>query len=123
MSRLNTMFIATVAAFTGSNENPADADKNGKMPILLNVIAGQAPNKRILAGTLAERNGFEVGKAYLVQATEVEPDVEYGRQFNFTAVKEASLMEVVEAGKHLGPAALLDVTTEVEVQAPIAAEA
>ena len=123
MTRLNTMFLATVASFTGSNETPASPDKHGKMPVILNVVAGQAPNKRIVAGTLAERNGYEVGKAYLFQATEGEPDAEYGRQFNFTAIKEATLMEVVEAGKHLGPAALLDVTSEVEVQAPINLEA
>lgn len=122
MSRLNTMFLATVAAFTGSNENPADADKNGKMPVILNVVAGQCPNKRIVAGTIAERNGFVVGKAYLFQATEGEPTAEYGRQFNFTAIKEASLMEVVEAGKLLGPAALLD-ASEVEVKQEIEAEA
>ena len=122
MSRLNTMFIATVAAYTGSIEEPSSPDKHGKMPVILSVIAGQSPNKRILSGTVAERNGLVVGKAYLVQATEDEPDAVYGRQFNFTAVKEASLMEVVEAGKLLGPAALLDVTT-VEIAQEIGAEA
>ena len=116
------MFLATVASFTGSAEQPASPDKNGKMPVILNVVAGQCPNKRIVAGTIAERNGFVVGKAYLFQATEGEPDAEHGRQFNFTAVKEASLMEVVEAGKLLGPAALLDATTE-EVKQEIELEA
>ena len=122
MSRLNTMFLATVVTFTGTDENPAEADKHGKMPVLLNVVAGQCPNKRVVAGTIAERNNFEIGKAYLFQATETEPDEQYGRQFNFTAVKEATLMEVVEAGKLLGPAALLDATTE-EVKQEIELEA
>ena len=122
MSRLNTMFLATVAAYTGSIEQPASPDKNGKMPVILNVVAGQCPNKRVVAGTVAERNGFITGKAYLFQATEGEPDAEHGRQFNFTAVKEATLMEVVEAGKLLGPAALLDATTVEETQ-QIGAEA
>tara|TARA_R110002060_G_scaffold37860_1_gene48968 strand:- start:408 stop:758 length:351 start_codon:yes stop_codon:yes gene_type:complete len=116
------MFLATVAAFTGTDENPSSPDKHGKMPVILNVIAGQCPNKRVVAGTIAERNGFITGKAYLFQATEGEPNAEYGRQFNFTAVKEATLMEVVEAGKLLGPAALLDATTE-EVKQEIELEA
>lgn len=122
MSRLNTRFLATVSAFTGSAEQPASPDKNGKMPVILTVVAGQCPNKRIIAGTLAERGGMEIGEAYLFQATEEEPDVEYGRQFNFTAVKKANLMEIIQGGQLLGPAALLDVTTE-EVKQEIEAEA
>ena len=119
MTRLNTRFLATVSAFTGSNETPASPDKHGKMPVILTVVAGQCHNKRIIAGTLAERGGMEIGEAYLFQATETEAEAQYGRQFNFTAVKKASLMEIIQGGQLLGPAALLDVTSEVEQKAPI----
>ena len=109
MSKLNTMFVATVVAFMGTEENPASPDKNGKMPVLLNVVAGQCPSKRVIAGTVAERNNFETGKAYLFSATEGESSMEHGRQFNFSAVKEASLIEVVQAQQLMGPALIIDV--------------
>lgn len=123
---LNTMFVATVVAFQGTTENPASPDKNGKMPVLLDVVAGQCPSKRVISGTVAERNGMKLGSAYLFSAKETESDDTHGRQFNFSAVKEATLMEIVQSSQLLGPASIIDVVGEevpVEQSEEIQAEA
>lgn len=108
-NQFNSLFVATARNFTGSNEDPATPDKNGKMPIILNVVAGRAPSTRVLSGTVAERAGFVVGKSYLVNSTEGEPDEEYGRRFTFDATKELDAMEILSAVDKLGIAQIVDV--------------
>lgn len=115
------MFVATVVQFLGSNEDPAEPDTHGKMPVLLNVVAGKCPNARVLSGTVAERNGFVVGKCYLTSVSETEPrdyeDEESGdtvttRNFNYSAVAEAGFSEILQAKKELGDPILVDVTSD-----------
>lgn len=113
MSKFNSLFVATARAFNGSTDNPAEPDKNGMMPIILNVVAGKAPNARVLSGTVAERAGFTVGKSYLTSSTEGAPDPDYGRRFTFDAVKEVDAMEILSAADKLGEAVLVNVTEEV----------
>jgi len=117
MSKVNTLFVASVKSFNGSTERPAESDKNGIMPVILDVVAGSCPNKRVLSGTVAERADLTKGKAYLVKAEEIEAD-EYGRQFRFTAVKELDFSELLQATQHFGVAKMIDVTEAVETEKP-----
>lgn len=120
MSKLNTLFVGTVRSFSGSTENPATPDKNGKMPVILNVVAGTAPNTRVLSGTVAERAGLHIGKSYLINSTEGQPDAEYGRRFTFDATKEMDAMEIISAVDKLGSAKIVDVLehTNADANAP-----
>lgn len=118
MSKFNSLFVGTVRSFTGSNEDPATPDKNGKMPVILNVVAGKAPNTRVLSGTVAERAGFEVGKSYLVASNEGTPDEEYGRRFTFDATKEMSAMEIIQSVSVLGEAVIVDVLEKEHSDTP-----
>ena len=99
------LIIAAAKSF-----NQGSADKNGKMPIILVVVAGKCPNRTVLSGTVAENEGFEIGKTYLVQVTETEPDAEYGRRFTFTKLAEASLMDIISAPKAIGQPEVFDVS-------------
>ena len=90
-----------------NNGNP---DINGKDPVILTVIAGKAPNRIVLAGTVAETAGFEVGKVYYAQCREVERN-EYGRQFRWTPIQEVeSVMDTVNLSEKLGEAKVFDAT-------------
>ena len=78
-------------------------DKNGKQAVILIPVAGSVPNKNVLAGTIAERNGMEVGKTYLASVRETEKSEQYGRQFNWNKVMEiTNPLDVVRAQKELG---------------------
>ena len=108
---MNGMFLATAKQFNRIDENTGEVkvDKNGLPSVLLNVLAGKAPNRNIISGTIAEREGFELGKSYLVSYNEREADAEHGRQFNFTKVGEASIMDVLSAKAQLGDAVIVAV--------------
>lgn len=118
MSKFNSLFVGTVRLFTGSTEDPATPDKNGKMPVIINVVAGSAPNTRVLSGTVAERAGFEHGKSYLINSTEGTPDEEYGRRFTFDPAKEMDAMEIINAVDKLGQAVIVDVLEHKEEEQP-----
>lgn len=109
MSRLTTLFLATIKAFNGSTERPAEDDKNGLSPVLIDLVAGTCPNKRVLSGTVAARAGLVVGKAYLMKCEERDAD-EYGRQFNFSSIMEVGAMEVLGAIAQFGTPKLIEVT-------------
>jgi hypothetical protein len=103
MSNFESKVIVAVNNFTGSVDNPAQADKNGKMPVILNVVAGKMPNKAIVqSGTVAERAGLTVGKLAFIQVRETESDDKYGRQFNITKLGDVSPMEALQAEAMLG---------------------
>jgi len=98
-------------------------DKNGKLPVMLRPVAGKLPNKFIIAGTIAENEGFEVGKTYLVQIMEREADSTYGRQFTYQKLSEVtSPLEIVRMQKEIGEGIIFDATktTEVSTQAQAA---
>lgn len=86
--------VATAKSFNSEN---AKLDKNGKSPVFLNVISGKAPNRNILAGTIAENEGIEIGKTYLFQVSEKETSEEFGRQFVWNKISEMSGLEVLQA--------------------------
>jgi len=109
MANFNSIVAASVNNFNGN------LDKNGKNPVILNVIAGKFPNRNVLAGTIAENLGIEVGKSYLFSVREVESN-EHGRQFIYSKLKELSAMEIVDTFKNLGQAEMFAVE-EVSVNA------
>lgn len=98
-------------------------DKNGKQDVILLPIAGKIPNRQVLAGTIAESNGFVVGKTYLVNITKLEPTdkaaesrnlAEYPHQFNWTVLKELDAFEILQASKELGSPEVYNVDKKVE---------
>ncbi len=115
MSNFSSIIIAKVSPFEQGN-----LDKNGKLPVILNVVAGNSPNRTVLSGTIAEREGFNVGETHLVQVREVAAD-EYGRQFNFVKLSDNPLkaMDILTASQQVGAATIFDVTgatTEVPAE-------
>jgi len=101
------MIIASVNDFT-----KGALDKNGKQPVILNVVAGSCPNRNVISGTVAENLGIEVGKSYLFSVREGEPDATYGRQFVYSKLKELNALELVQAAKELGKAEIFDVAAK-----------
>ena len=104
MANFNGMIVASVNSFT-KGEN----DKNGKAPVILNVIGGTCPNRNVLSGTVAENIGLEVGKTYLLSVREGEVDATYGRQFVYSKLSELRGLEIVQTQREVGPAAIFDV--------------
>jgi hypothetical protein len=108
---MTTQAIVTVSVFGRES-----LDKNGKQALILLPVAGKIPNRNILAGTTAERGGFEPGHSYLVTVRETEAN-EYGRQFQWTKVCEVSSpLEIIKATKELGDGTVFAVestTTDV----------
>lgn len=103
--------------------NSGKLDKNGESPVLLNVLAGKAPNRTVVSGTVAKRNGFELGKMYIVQITEGKEDEQYGRQFNINKIAEVSVVEMFSAITSLGKAEIFAVEgTSAEVEETVAIE-
>ena len=100
---LNELIIAGVNNFTSGK-----SDKNGKEPIILNVVAGKFPNRNVLSGTVAENLGVQVGKSYIFQVREVESNA-YGRQFVYTVVSEINGLDLIKATKELGMAQMIEV--------------
>lgn len=95
---------AAVSAFAKGN-----ADVNGLMPVILIPVAGKMPNRNVLSGTIASNMGIEVGKTYLFQVRETEPDPEFGRRFVFTKLHEMSAMDIVETTAKLGQGVIFSV--------------
>jgi hypothetical protein len=101
---LNTMIVATVTPFSGTTT----PDKNGNPPIMLQCIAGTMPNRNVLAGTVAQRAGFEVGNTYLVNVRETGYDDIFGPDFTFIKVMQMdSGLDIVRAAKELGDARIM----------------
>lgn len=103
-----TLFVASIKAFNGSNERPAEADENGHMPIIIDVVAGSCPNKRVLSGTVAMRAGMIIGKNYLCKAEEVD-ETDYGRQFRFSTVVQLGIKDLLGSIKLFGAPKLIEV--------------
>lgn len=104
----NEIILASVNSF-----NQGTPDKNGKMPVILNVIAGKSPNRLVLSGTVAESIGLVVGKSFLMQVREVEADAQYGRQFNHQVLSEVtSALDLIKASKELGTAQVFSIDAE-----------
>lgn len=104
---MNNLVIVSVSKFQGEN---AQADKNGLDSVYLTPIAGKAPNRNVLAGTVAMNTGLEVGKSYLTKYTRIDDDPEYGPQYSWTKVSEVSdPLQIIQAEATLGAGMLFDV--------------
>lgn len=92
-------------------------DKNGKMNVFLQPIAGQIPNKAmVVAGSVAISSGICLpdgkiaGKLQMVLVNETAPDPEYGRQFSVTVLdSDVPATSILEYRSKLGAANVLDV--------------
>lgn len=104
----NSIIIASVNAYTQGTP-----DKNGKAPIILNIVSGECPNRNVLSGTVAESLGIETGKTYMFSVREVEAN-EYGRQFVYGLLSELRGIEILQASKELGPAKVFSVDSKTE---------
>lgn len=102
----SSVFTAKVVMFTGEKAVP---NKHGEMPIVLVVIAGKCPKRRVIDGTSAERMGLTVNKSYLFTATAGEIDEEYGLQINYLATAELGVMDILSTSDKLGEPILLDI--------------
>jgi hypothetical protein len=112
----NSIIVATVNKFNNGEE-----DKNGKLPVILNVVAGKCPNRNVLSGTVAENAGFEVGETYLIQCREIEPSEEYGRQFVYNKMKSLDVVNILDSIKQLPKAEIFAVegtTSTTRVNSP-----
>lgn len=122
MSKLKTfIFAATVKQFQGSNERPAEADKNDLMPVILDVIAGSCPNVRVLSGTVAARGGMAVGEGYLIKAVETgavyekEGSDEVVPQYNFSTMgRPLSIIDTFLAIEKLGEPRVVEVVRNTD---------
>lgn len=94
--------------------NAGTPDKNGMEPVILNVLAGKAPNRIVLSGTVADNAGFEVGNTYLAQCRETEKSEEYGRQFVWNVVQKATMGDIISARKTIGAPQVFDAATVEE---------
>ena len=111
-----------IAVITVKSWNAGNADKHGKLPMLLKVVAGKVPNRSIISGTIAEREGFVENNSYLCQYTESAESETYGRQFNFSNLGQISGMEIIKATAELGEAVVVDVATNATPAATPVAE-
>lgn len=107
----NAIIIASVNKF-----NQGTTDKNGKEPVMLNVLAGKCPNRNVISGTIAESLGIEVGKTYMFQVREGKTDSQYGRQFVYNKLGEMDLLSILDAQGKLGAAQVFDVTENADVK-------
>ena len=101
-----SMFLATVASY---NSNSATQDKNGLMPVLLDIVAGICPSKRVIAGTVSKNMELQEGVTYLFKFTRLEDDPKYGSQYAFTKISAVhDIMQILQATQALGDATLID---------------
>jgi hypothetical protein len=110
--------VTRITNFSGKG-GEVNADKNGKNPVYLTYIKGDAiPDRaRVLSGTIAENLGLEVGKTYLINTTEGVEDAVYGKQYTHTVVTEMSGADLLGLfAKELSKTVKSSVTVEEKQQ-------
>lgn len=98
--KLNTLFVGTVKKFRPNENN----DK-----YIINVVAGIAPNRRVISEDEAIAGGLFLGKSYLINC--IEKDIQHyeEREFEFKASKELTAYDVISAVAKLGEAKIINV--------------
>ena len=100
------MFAAKAAMFNGKS---AKANKNGDFPVVLVVLAGACPKKRVIDGTVFTNMNIEMDTNYLFSFSAGEIDTTHGQEYNFTPVVEiVSVMDNIKIIQELGEPVLLD---------------
>jgi hypothetical protein len=102
---MNTVLVKAVLF---NSTSKSTIDKNGKQAIMLIPIAGKVPNRNVIAGTLAEREGFVAGNTYLAQYRQTESNA-YGVQYQWTKLSEVNPLEIVALQSTLGNAEIFQV--------------
>ena len=102
------MFAANLKEFN----RDGITDKNGNLPIILNVLAGKCPSKRMISKGWADAQGMTLGKTYLINPVEVEAN-EYGRNFRFDMVQELGPLDIIKMSKEM-PAEVYNVSSKVD---------
>jgi len=105
----STTAVVVAKEFSETSEKPATVDKHGKYPIILVPVAGKIPNRQVISGTVADREGFSINQTYMVQVIERESDAQYGRQFTFTNLGQLGGVDVIKAAKELGEASVFNI--------------
>ena len=112
MNKNAGLAIVAVSKFQGEN---AKEDSNQLMPMYLNPICGNVPDRNVLSGTIARNAGFEEGKSYLAKWTRLEDDAEYGVQYGWTKVNEITdPLAIINAEAQLGAGRVFKVASIVE---------
>ena len=107
MNKNAGLAIVAVSFYRGEN---VKEDSNGLMPMYLNPICGNIPDRNVLAGT-----GFEEGKSYLAKWTRLEDDAEYGVQYGWTKVNEITdPLAIINAEAQLGAGRVFKVASIAE---------
>lgn len=106
------MFIATINEYKGTN---AKIDRSGNMPLILNVLGGKCPNKRMISLGWADTQEMNVGSTYLIDPVEIEAHELHGRQFQFNRVgKELDANSIVDFVEN-HPKQIYNVSEKVKV--------
>ena len=112
MNKNAGLAIVSVSNYRGEN---AKIDSNDLMPVYLNPICGNIPDRNVLPGTIARNAGFEEGKSYLAKWTRLEDDAEYGVQYGWTKVNEITdPLAIINAEAQLGAGRVFKVSSVVE---------
>lgn len=116
---LSFVSLISVSKFSGSANNPASPDSNGKSPVMINFLAGKAINHNVISGTVAENQGFIPGSSYLAKVQELPLDLTIlkkdgtpvGRRFSYTRILEVeSALEIPSLVAALGNTVIEDVS-------------
>ena len=114
--------VVKVSLLEAKAGQEAKFDKNTLQSVILEPVGGKMPNNRVLSGTIAERQLFEVGKCYMVAIEQLPDDEKYGEQFRFNNLGLLSGIELMRTCKELGkgvvvkPATSTSTTPELMVQ-------
>lgn len=88
-------------------------DINGMKPVIMTPVYGTIPNRAMtISGTIAQNEGIEVGKVYLINVRQTETN-EYGFQYRHGNLGEITALDLAKSAKDFieafGSANVLDV--------------
>lgn len=93
------LFCGVVSKFAGLDAEP---DERGNMPMAIVPVCGTSPRSlNVVAGTVAQTSGFEVGERYAIQAIYMGTykDPESGKEtesFNYSSAGKVTFSELRE---------------------------
>ena len=92
------------------NSQGYKVDKNGKLPVLLDTVAGKNINANVISGTQAELLGFKLNTTYGIMIQETEPTEYNGvmiRQFRISIkMVYIDFLDIMEQAKRIGAPSL-----------------
>jgi len=102
----NELVLVSVTKYSGTDS----LDKNGKEPVMLQILAGKSPNRNVIAGTVAESLGVQIGHSYLLNCRFAGNDTERGDQYTWTKVGEITdFVQVAKLRAELGNPTIFNV--------------